>query len=488
MFSQMIKKELLAVVKSPKFTAAFLTYTILILLSVYVGIQEYRSSMESYSTANGLVNQKLQDAASWQGIDMEVYRKPDPMRIFCTGIENDIGRYSPVNDNDEISLKQSIYSDDPLFAVFRHLDFVFIISTVLSLFAIVFSYNAISGEKENGTLKLVFSNPVLRTRYLLAKISGIWLAVIIPLAVPVLIGILVVTLFGIPLTGEHYLQVTILLLMSLLYITFFITAGVFISSITHKSITSFMILLVLWIAFVFIIPRIGIVTAGQVVDVPSMAQLTSIKNAFAREKMNERLDAQSKTWQERSAFMENMSEEEREQYQQDNMDMWHAEDNQKRQMMEAEVSEYWQTLLKQRRNAEEVMRETGFGLSLISPASSYNLAAMDLAATDVRLKSDFVDKLQQYRTSLNNFTNKKQEESGSPGGFMITVNSEGGISVIDGRDKSGLDLSEIPRMEYARIPTMQRIEKILPKAAMLIAYSLICLFFSVYFFRNYDLR
>ena len=84
------------------------------------------------------------------------------MQIFASGVNNDIGRLSNISTWTEVKLRQSTYSDDSLFALFRFIDFTFIVQVVLSLFAILFTYDTINGERESGTLKLAFSNAVPR--------------------------------------------------------------------------------------------------------------------------------------------------------------------------------------------------------------------------------------------------------------------------------------------------------------------------------------
>ena len=59
MIKILIKKELKTILISPKFSAIFAICSILILLSVYVGIQDYRASMAHYETANSLTDQEL---------------------------------------------------------------------------------------------------------------------------------------------------------------------------------------------------------------------------------------------------------------------------------------------------------------------------------------------------------------------------------------------------------------------------------------------
>ena len=76
------------------------------------------------------------------------------MQVFSSGIHNDVGRVSDISSWREIKLQQSNYSDNSLFALFRFIDFTFIVQVVLSLFAILFTYDAINGGPEgDGTFK-----------------------------------------------------------------------------------------------------------------------------------------------------------------------------------------------------------------------------------------------------------------------------------------------------------------------------------------------
>ena len=132
MLGLLIEKELKMILQSPKFVATFAVCTVLILLSVFIGIQEYRTAMSEYETAMELVDQHFSEVTSFYQVENKVYRKPSPMQIFVSGVSNDVGRLSEVNSGNDIKLEQSAYSNDPLFAVFRFIDFTFIVQVVLS--------------------------------------------------------------------------------------------------------------------------------------------------------------------------------------------------------------------------------------------------------------------------------------------------------------------------------------------------------------------
>src|SRR5690606_17708339 len=129
---------------------------------------------------------------------------------------------------------------------------------VLSLMAIVFTYDAISGEREQGTLKLIFSNGVSKSSYLLAKAIGTLLALVVPLLIPILLSLLMVQLSGVVLTGEHWMRLAILFGASLLYFVSFICVGLFVSSVTRHANVSFLVLLMVWIVSVLVVPRLSI--------------------------------------------------------------------------------------------------------------------------------------------------------------------------------------------------------------------------------------
>ena len=146
MITTLIEKELKSIILSPKFVATFAVCSVLILLSVFVGIKEYRQFTKQYEAAKQLADQRMQEQTNWLGLSTIAFRTPAPMQIFVSGVNYDIGRFSTIDSHSSIKLVHSIYSDDPIFAVFRFIDFNFIVLVVLSLIAILFTYDSINGE------------------------------------------------------------------------------------------------------------------------------------------------------------------------------------------------------------------------------------------------------------------------------------------------------------------------------------------------------
>ena len=72
-------------------------------------------------------------------------------------------------------------SDNPYLVVFPRTDLTFVFQIVISLPTFLFSYDAIAGERQNGTLALVLSNAIPRGKLLFGKYLGGILSLAIPL-------------------------------------------------------------------------------------------------------------------------------------------------------------------------------------------------------------------------------------------------------------------------------------------------------------------
>ena len=76
MFRIIVFKELKSILLSPKFAATFGVCSLLLLLSVYIGINEYHASVRRYDTAGELIEQQVREARSWHQSNLSL-TKPD---------------------------------------------------------------------------------------------------------------------------------------------------------------------------------------------------------------------------------------------------------------------------------------------------------------------------------------------------------------------------------------------------------------------------
>jgi ABC-type transport system involved in multi-copper enzyme maturation permease subunit len=482
MLRLLILKDIREMLRSPKFIATFAICSILILLSIYIGINEYFAGMEQYRTATQLADQRASEATSWNALWYKAYRRPDPMMIFVSGLNYDIGRWSAITTDDLPRLRNSVYLEDPIFAIFRFIDFAFIVQVVLTLFALVFTYNAVNGEREQGTLRLVFANPVPRAKYLLGKIIGSWLALVIPLSIPVLLGVLMVVVWKVPFSTADWERIAVLIGLSLLLFTFFLVLGVLVSTFTRRTSVSFLLSLVIWLIVVLIIPRAGIVAAGQAVPVPTVAEIEGQKASYASDRWVKHWADQEKLWQERNAGLKPG-----EHIDDDTMWKYMQEDDASRKAVDADISAYEAKLYEDLRNRKAVQEHLGLNLARVSPAAAFELAAMNLAGSGIELKSRYEDAMQRYRTEFTDFVDKKSAEDGPGGMFTISIDTESGLK-IGGSDDNGIDISELPRFA----PPVQQLNKqlaaVIPDAGLLAIYSMFAFALAFLVFLRSDLR
>jgi len=160
MVSVIIEKELRDVLSSTKFAVTFGVTAVLILLAFYTGAVRYQTETARHDAAVRENLKKMEGITDWLMVhNHRIFLPPEPLGCLVSGVVNDIGTTTSVRSRGEMPQDDTRYNDEPVFAVFRFLDLEFIFQIVLSLFAILFAYDAINGEKERGTLQLTLANP-----------------------------------------------------------------------------------------------------------------------------------------------------------------------------------------------------------------------------------------------------------------------------------------------------------------------------------------
>ena len=431
-----------------------------------------------------LFDQQLYEATSWANLSTKVQRSPDPLQIFVGGLNYDIGRWSGIGSMNEVKLKGPPYMENPVFAIFRIIDFTFIVQFILTLFAILFTYDAINGERERGTLQLVLANSIPRVKYIIAKCAGSWLGLVIPLSVPILLSFLLILIFKVPLSSADWARILTILFLSLLLFTFFIVLGVLISSLARRSNVSFLIALVVWVVLALILPRAGVLAAGQIAYVPGTAEIEGQLNAYEKDRRAEFYKTLEKRWLQR----QNTNLDKDDPGFDNQLWSWMKEDDASRDSLSEEIGNYYGILrsnLRQRKAAREKLAWT---FSRLSPMSAYQLAAMSIAGTDIGLKSRYEDSMIEYRKQFNDHVERKMEETGSQYGMVITISSDDGFNIKSPGQDVELDLSDLPRFSLSSPKYKDSI------APAIIDFGLLSVFIMAAFagafvsFLRYDIR
>ncbi len=400
MLKDIIRKEILDNILSPKFVFTFLLCTILILLAMYTGISNYRADLKEYQSAVALNKKNLDGQPSWQalaGVGTRITKPPEVLGTLAAGIQEAVGRNSTVNVAYDPTLVDSKYDANPVFAIFGALDLTLIVKIVLSLFAVLFTYNAIAGEKEQGTLKLSLSNKVPRDQLILGKAIGSFTSLLVPLVIPFLIGLIMLNVIpDISLSGSDWARIGLIFAFFLLYLCVFFALGLFVSSRVSRSSNALFILLFVWVVLIFVIPSGAVVISKYISPVPSVHEVNAQKNAVLQEiQTNAPKKVQDWLSSHPSASTPNFQEEFRKFYEEFQKELTTEIDTKN-----AEIEEDFQV----KRHRQQML---ALAISRISPASAMTFGTLSLAKTGIQEHERFLNSIKTYKPVWTQWVTEK---------------------------------------------------------------------------------
>ena len=274
MICKIIRKEILQNLLSLRFIFSLLLIIILFASSGFVFVAGHRVQSDNYwkktnDSLSGFRDQadQLYKLAFY---NHEIWRKPKSLTFCVGGQEKSLpncfgtdafGSVWRVRGRHNFLLRQ-----------FGDLDWVFIISLPLSFLALFLTYDSICGEREAGTLRLILSRPIPRSKILLGKYTGAMITIGMPLFVGLFVNLIIVSSSGvIELHANDWLKMSVIILLSLLYLSIFVLLGIFISARSVYPTNSMVVLLLLWVGLVILLPCLGRAVSDIFYKAPSDA-------------------------------------------------------------------------------------------------------------------------------------------------------------------------------------------------------------------------
>ena len=146
----------------------------------------------------------------------------------------------------------------PLLSPLITIDWVFIIGVLLSLAALLFTYDAIVGEKESGVLKLVMANSLPRHTLLWGKFWGAMMVLLGVLLLSVTLNLLIVLMLAdLSLDLSHAGRIAAMVLLSGVYLAGCTALGLLISARSATRRGSLTAVLFVWVGMVLLWPQMG---------------------------------------------------------------------------------------------------------------------------------------------------------------------------------------------------------------------------------------
>ena len=144
----------------------------------------------------------------------------------------------------------------------------FVLIALLPLLIIAFGFNAVSQERESGTLRMLHGAGVDARKLLGAKFAA--LLSVFGAAVPLAMAAgLALAPAGSGADTATLARAAVLALAGVAYCACLAALVLWVSARTSRSRQALLVLLGLWVAFVFVVPRMGAAAAQQVVPLPS---------------------------------------------------------------------------------------------------------------------------------------------------------------------------------------------------------------------------
>ena len=293
MFLILFRRELLANLMTLRFFVVVVTCLVLVIVSTLVLLQDYQHRLGAYNTAASTHREDITDSMTYSQLRLYVDRPPNPLSIFNRGLDKRLGNTIHVHHQYVPTLLDAKHHgvDNPFLNLFSGMDLVFIFQVVLSLMALLFAYDAIAGEREAHTLRLIATNPVPRSLILLAKYASTMACLIVSLIISVLLALFLLTTSGlVAFSSEDFLRILGILLTSVIYLSTFYLIGLLISTVSRRTVTALVLVMFVWVMLVLVYPSLTVATLDRLISIEEKLKpaLSEIEQFWDRYDSDER--------------------------------------------------------------------------------------------------------------------------------------------------------------------------------------------------------
>jgi len=488
MLKTLIRKEIIETILDLRFWIVTALFLILIPLGMYVSRKDYERRLANYQQEHQMYRQHYGKNIG-ASVEAQGFRPPPMLSIFALGLDPFMPDKAITSRSGLVRAAKEPGIDNPESLLFGKVDYLFNVSFIVSLAALIFTFNRISGEREKGTLRLIISNSTPRGKILLAKIIGNYVVLLVPFFIALLAALIILnTSSAISISSpELWPALLVILFITLLFILVMVSLGICVSSLTHGSIASIMMLFLVWVMAVLGIPKISPMIAEAVYPIESRS-VVNLTQRIAREDIEEEYDQKKRELYERkcrrelglnprSVSSQPKNEAERKAY---------AKYDQEAAALDLErqrrIANRIRQLEQDYRNKRDVQAALAMNLSRISPVSCYTYLIAGLSGTGLSEPERFVKNAQRYQEAVREAVYDKYITKSYANTF--------GARAAYTKYAEGFDPSKtsLPEMYYQHQTLAEALQTGWADILLLFLFNI--LFFIVAFlrFRKYDVR
>jgi ABC-2 type transport system permease protein len=482
------RRELIDQLTSLRFLVIALLVVGLTPLAVYVGARDYINRLQDFSRLSAerqaFVSKTPNKAVTGRDdlltpendlLVLRVLRPPEPMSALVRGLDGALPQYW---DFSSAGHSEGPPATQPrrLIDALGQMDLEFLIRVVLGLLAVLLAFDAVAGEKESGTLRMVLSQPISRSAFLAGKLVGGVITTTVPLVVAFLMGLISAQLFGIDLLKSADLtKFGLLAATAFIYLCGFYSLGLLVSSLFASQKTTLVVLLVVWVFSVLALPPVSALLARAVVPVPATQTVEARKRALADELQRECEMAIGRAYQHATGQPEGSV----------NTGDYYKNKASMDSILDPVLLDYTN---RRRRSLDELDRdadrrgnrqnEVAKGIMMLSPAAAFANAAADLTGTGDTCRASWASAIQRHEAELDNilFANPP----------MLTIRSRVGMAMMPRRTPPSV--AEMPAFAAPRSDAATAINGALPSLGLLGLYAGLFTLIAFVAFSRYDVR
>lgn len=288
MIWKIAKKEFLLNLMTFKFAVGTILCVVLVAVFVTVLADDYQQRLQRYSQQTTDNEARLRQVKAYRVLTPTVYHRPQVLSVFSQGLEKRLGDSARIDFGVIPEINAGPAEVNPYLSVFPSFDVLLIFKIVMSVLALLVAYDAVSGEKEQGTLSLMLSNRVPRAHILLGKLLAGTLALAVPTTVAFIVSLLLLLGFpSIDLQASDWAKIGVMYIASLAFVLAVYNVGLLFSCLTRSSALALVLGLFFWVLAVVVIPNGSVYLARRIQPVKTAEekdeQIRSLERQFGQE-------------------------------------------------------------------------------------------------------------------------------------------------------------------------------------------------------------
>lgn len=216
-------------------------------------------------------NQSVKNPHSAAHYGIYAFKPESPVAALDPGLRPFLGQALWLEPHKRNLTRFSPSADQVLGNRFGQTSANFVLYALLPLLIIALTFNAITQERERGTLRMLHSLGVAPRALVFGKLIGLLAAFMLVLTPALILALLILGRYF-TLSVDDLLRLALLLLFLLIYYSIFAAIALSVSSYFNSSRFSLFCLLGFWLGSVFIAPRLGATAAETFAPNPSASQ------------------------------------------------------------------------------------------------------------------------------------------------------------------------------------------------------------------------